>query len=82
MLIWGALLCCFFIVIIVVWPPACPFFPLPQGGRTPLHWAASRGYETTVTALIAGGADIAAKDTVSLLCGVMAAVSHVHLQWG
>ena len=39
--------------------------PLHMAGRTPLHWAASKGFEATVQALLVGGANIAAKDIVS-----------------
>jgi len=33
-----------------------------DGDRTPLHWAAARGYRTCVTALTAAGADVNARD--------------------
>ena len=47
-------------------PPASPRFPPPQDGRTPLHVAAANGDAAAVAALIAGGADLEAKDEVPM----------------
>jgi hypothetical protein len=46
--------------------PIAMFLPAPQGGWTPLHRASQSGHLEVVEALLAKGADVEAKNNVSI----------------
>jgi hypothetical protein len=56
--------------------------PVPQDGWMPLHRASFTGHLAVVGALLAKGADVQAKDEVSIAraCALCSTRSHTHMQ--
>ena len=71
-------------VFVSVWGEALTVMltPAPQDGSTPLHAASKRDHLEVVEELLARGADVQAKDNVSIAraCALCPSRSRTHMQ--